>query len=409
MTTRLSPDDRDEQEFGDDQLQLTDEQLEELIGDDDEEGEPLIEEGDGDDADDADDDGEPDSSDDEADDDEQPDDDEDEETPEEEDPREGTADTDDSPAEGEAANVEGADPPAAEGDAARSSPAAPEAFAFTADGQRVEVPDSAVVDIEGQRAVVISLDAWQRHVQPHLRHQSVWQRKEQELRARDPERHPDVIAARTMTAKLKEILEDETGEKLHEFVDDFRRNRELLERDVRIAQLEASRQAEEAEAAAQREAEEAQQLEAQMQHGLRATLERMAEEEFPGLPVDAAYSSLWAVRDRIFAKADRDYPEYGLREGEIAIHFDRIRQILEPIHKAIPQPAAAKEKQGKPSAARSVEERNRLRLARGKKPAPVGRAASGATPAGKRKAPRSREEWERDALRQLQEIANDPD
>lgn len=390
MTTRLAPERDDDLEGAD--LDLTDEQVAELAGEDDEDDPLFTDDGEGEEAESEDGADEPDG---------------DEEQPEDEDQREGTADTEDSPAEGEAADAASTDRPAPESGAPASDAAAkaPEPWHFTADGQRVDVPDSAVVDVGGKRAVVIALDAWQRHVQPHLRHQSYWQKREQEYRARDPERHPDVIAAKTMTAKLRELLEDESGEKLHEFAADLQRNRELLERDVKIAQLEATRTAQETDARTEREAEEGARLEQQMQGALKSTLVEMAKSEFPGLDTEKAHAALWTVADRIFGIADRDYPEYGLAKGQVAIKYDAIRALLAPY-------AGQKKDQradGKGDAASEVERRNKTRLARGRRPAPAARAASTAAPGGKEKRPSNRDEWEASAMSELASIINDAD
>lgn len=388
-------------------LNLTDDQINEMIGgeEDDEEGDPLYTD-DGDDADEGEDE-EPDSDEDDEADDES---DGDEQTPADDASRDDPATSDPAPAKGEAADADGtdADRPASD-DAPGRAPAqvAPEPFHFNADGTRVDVPDSAVVDLKGQKTVVISLESWQRNVQPHLRHQSVWQKREQEFRERDPERHPDVVAARTMVAKLKDLLADETGEKLQAFADDLERNRDLLERDVKIAQLEASTNARQSDADRERQSQEYVALEQQMSSALEGTLTQMAKDEFKGMDAKAAQAALWSVRNQIFAKADRDYPEYGVRKGETVILYDKIREILKPFHRP-PEGGVVGAKKGQ-RAADDVAARNAKRLARGRRPAPVARAGSSAAPGRKERQPKTREEWEKANMDYLNSIVNDAD
>lgn len=329
-------------------------------------------------------------------------------------------DSDDSPADDAAGDDEdgqdldddgegsaaGAAPPATSATARGEQEAsAPAPFRFRADGVDLEVPGSAVVDIDGTPHVVIPQDAWARAVQPHIRHQAAWQRREQEhrqqLREWDPANNPEVLEAREIKRRLHDLLNDE--DKAAEFFENFARNKDILIRDARIAALEAQSTA----ATQASEAASSEELQAALDVTLDQTVDAfLADPRYQGLDREVTREKLGMLRDRIFFRATRDFPEHGVRRGDPVINYDAIHQLLAPDVKLVEKLAAKGKVDEK---ATEVERRNARRLdprrPQHRTTVPARGAPSGS--GAKTTEPQSREEWEREFSRTLRDVGRE--
>lgn len=210
-----------------------------------------------------------------------------------------------------------------------ASPTESEAEPFTlrVDGQEYDVPGSR---IEGDE-IVIPRESFQRVIQPRVADRSVWQQERAELQQRiedlDPAKNPTVVKANTMLEQLLEVLEDE--EKAYDFFNDFSKNREKLILEAERAELEAEKNRITTREERERTQERAEELASQMDTALDTVLEEARElEAYSGVDFDYVRSIIEPTKESFFFRADQDYPDYGLEEGDIGIRIDRIEQII---------------------------------------------------------------------------------
>jgi len=165
-----------------------------------------------------------------------------------------------------------------------------------------------------------------------------------------------VAKADAVLTRLARLRQDG---KLQEWFEDTDRNWAILEAqaeaDALKAQLAARDQEAQQRSAADEETQEAaaaEELRPQLRSHLDEAVRQMVtQEEFKGLDPVAMTGRLWeSFFDRIFREAEQDYPQYGIRQGEIVIDYDAIARELKyeaglrkPVTPAV-TPAAVPEK-----------------------------------------------------------------
>jgi hypothetical protein len=212
----------------------------------------------------------------------------------------------------------------------------PPTWSFKADGREVTVP-GAKVTADG---ILIPKDAWQRTVQPHLADRAAWNAQVQEFRrteaglreqveAVEKGQHPAIVRANAVTAKFTELM-DKGPEAVAEWLDNFQQNRPILEANARAAAAEAERE--------QYKSRISQADQERQQAALEPQKRTAVEQQVTALLASADYKDLGLDSQRIvqrllkdprtYVTADRDYPEFGLRRGELAVDVARVQEEI---------------------------------------------------------------------------------
>lgn len=219
-------------------------------------------------------------------------------------------------------------------DAAPAVPAlAPEPFAFTADGTKVAVTGATVAP---DGTITMPRDTWNRVVQPHLADRRQWQLKEQSYRQqieeRDPAQNAEVLRARAILGTLTALM-DQGPEKMAEWLDDFERNRPILQAQAETAVLKAQYEAQQSRLTEVDQREFRNQQEPLMRQGLEREVQAQlaADPSLAGLLQGPLVERLMRNMQQTFVVADRDYPEYGISRGEIALNLAYIRSEVQDI------------------------------------------------------------------------------
>lgn len=239
---------------------------------------------------------------------------------EDEEPSELDADLD-----GEPIAAEPAEPaPDASGDPA-AEPAG-EPFTFKADGKQFEIP-GAMRYPEGVYIPTEAVARLQEHLADRKSLNGRIRQLEQQVQTSDPERHPDVLKARAVMSRLNALM-DQGPEAVAEWLDKLEQNRPILERDAEIAALKKEREFHTERQKAETSEAEATALADQMDVALSRNLDVvLADPAIAALNLDRnrLQVRLYRMADALFVEADQDYPEAGVRKGDLAINLELLR------------------------------------------------------------------------------------
>lgn len=236
------------------------------------------------------------------------------------------------------AAAEGAEAPAADGSPAAPAAPAPwqppaggQPFRFRADRREVEVPGA----IEYDHGIYVPKDAWNGVVSRHLADRDEISRVitglQRQVEERDPERHPEVIQARVTLQKFVELF-DKGPDAVAQWLDHYAVNRPLLEAQIEkealLAQLQSRNQQVSATDQEAQTAEVAAQLPGYVEQNITALISQI-----PGLSElkgseQQLVQQLWPYARSFLMEADRDYPERGIRQGQIVPRRDVLEQLL---------------------------------------------------------------------------------
>ena len=230
--------------------------------------------------------------------------------------------------------------PAAPSDAAPAAvPASPvgsvpptgQPFTFRVDGREVPVPGAYVVGNQ----ILVPKEAWDRHVRPNVADRSVWREKEagyqRQLQQASSARSDQELRANALLEKFGELTA-KGPQAMAEWLDNYYTNLPVLEAQARASAAERRAaelmQVQQSQVSEQRQAQEV----VDAQHHLSATLEQYLQQpEFKALAPEGQelLQELWTEhQNTLFIRADRDYPEYGLKTGELAISYDALNRLL---------------------------------------------------------------------------------
>lgn len=265
-------------------------------------------------------------------------------------------------------------------------------FKFRVDGAEVDVPGA----VETDELVAMPREAWNRYVQPRLADREAWRRREADYKRQLETKSAKEIRAEKTIEKFDALLKlaSEDEDKALEFLQDIGRQLPVLEREARIAELEAQvnrRQTVEQEA---EDEERAAELRTQLEQDLRGRITEFSKDpRFAGVDVDRAHRRLWRIADKVYFQPDQDLtdPESGqvlVKKGEIGINFDLIREELAEL---------AELSRGVATTTKKVEaaaETNRRALARPKAPPPGVSAKGSPAAGGEVKTFATKAEWE---------------
>jgi hypothetical protein len=255
-----------------------------------------------------------------------------------------------------------------------------EPFAFRVDGREVAVPGAQ----RYEHGIYVPADAWNGVVQQHLADRGVWQQQrqayERQIAELNPDAHPVVLQAQATVQAFKELL-DKGPLEVAKWLDQYERNRPLLEAQIQNQTLAA--QLEQRTRGSQQQEQE--QLERQVWEAMPGYLEQHIEAavsqtpelaELKGVGAAKLRETIWPYWQLLFIQAppDRDLPEHNLRRGQIGVNRGVLSQLLgqqaahqaelKRLQKAARHNAAAT---GRAPVAPTVTTRGR--------PAPAGRAA----------------------------------
>jgi multidrug efflux pump subunit AcrA (membrane-fusion protein) len=162
-------------------------------------------------------------------------------------------------------------------------------------------------------------------------HQQEVNRLQQEVDRRDPERHPEVIQSRVTLQKFRELM-DQGPAAVAEWLDNFSVNRPLLEAEIRAqtlqAQLEARQQQSTQYEQEQVIARVSQELPGYVEQNIAALISQTPELASLKGSEKKLVEQLWPYIGSLLWEADRDYPEYGVRQGQIVPRKELFLQAL---------------------------------------------------------------------------------
>lgn len=212
-------------------------------------------------------------------------------------------------------------------------PAGGEPFHLRVDGRDIPIEGAAM---HGDY-LVIPKDAWDRVIRPqYLADRGAWRQKEagyqRQLQQVQSQRSDTELRAQAMLSKIAEL--DKGGpEAWANWLDNFAQNRPVLEAEIKARIAEQRAQALEQWQQQQVQEATAAQMEPLYQQHLAQTIDQyLANDQYKVLAGDREelLRELWEDhRERLFVKADRDYPEAGIRQGEDAFNFDALERVLE--------------------------------------------------------------------------------
>jgi hypothetical protein len=306
------------------------------------------------------------------------------------------ADPDAPPADEEQTQPDGGTPPATPA-VATAEPGTegtePEAvpFAFKVDRTEIPVPDAYVVG----DMIVMPRDSWERHVRPNLANRQEWVRERsgltRQIETLKSSRSEKERQADALVDELTRILTPGNEEELHAFLNDLERQGPILQAKAEARalreELDARRQVEQEE---EREAEESPEV---LEEGLDGWIGAIAENhpDLKGVQFDRAdlRASLMRMKDKVFIRAPQDYPDNGVKKGDLVVDTDFVFAVMQ-------RDAAAQRKLAQREAERRKAEAAN-QGARPRKEAPPTVASRGTAGAAARSGdagtPQTREEW----------------
>lgn len=210
-----------------------------------------------------------------------------------------------------------------------------EPFHLRVDGRDIPIEGAAM---HGDY-LVIPKTQWDRVIRPqYLADRGAWRQKEagyqRQLQQISTQRSDTELRAQAMLGKIAEL--DKGGpEAWANWLDNFAQNRPVLEAEIKARIAEQRAQALEQQQQAQWQEAQAAQIEPLYQQHLAQTLDQyLGHDQYKVLAGEREelLRELWEDhRDRLFVKADQDYPEAGVRAGEDAFSFDHLERVLERV------------------------------------------------------------------------------
>lgn len=208
-----------------------------------------------------------------------------------------------------------------------------------ADGKEIEVPRSQVFTDPntGEEWILFPAKEGQRTLQHHLADRGAWREEKkgllQQLADLNPEHNEQVIKAREMTEFFWSLVEKSDDEVL-ELVDKMRSGKGEWEARMKAKSLEERLNARESVTVdPDPELQQIQQeeLTTKVRGSLRQNLnELLSAPELSGLiELDEAEEDLWELRNNFIFEAEKDYPDQGIRKGEIVFDMDYVAKHLE--------------------------------------------------------------------------------
>ena len=208
-------------------------------------------------------------------------------------------------------------------------------FRFRADHREVEVPGA----LEYEHGIYVPKEAWNGVVSRHLadrdtlfqQHQREVNRLQQEVEIRDPDKNPRVIEAGVTLQKFRELM-DQGPEAVAQWLDNFAVNRPLLEAEIRAqtlqAQLEARQQQSTQYEQEQLVAQVTERLPGYVEENISALISQTPELASLKGSEKKLVEQLWPYIGSLLWEADRDYPEHGVRRGQIVPRKELFLQAL---------------------------------------------------------------------------------
>lgn len=281
-------------------------------------------------------------------------------------------------------------------DASGESAAEPagEPFTFRADGKSFEIP-GAVRYPEGVYVPTEAVAKLQEHLADRKGLNDRIRQLEAQVQERDPEKHPAVLRANAITAKINALM-DQGPEAMAEWLDNLQQNRPILE-----AQAEAAALKKQLESYTTREStaateEQATALADQMDQTLNQHLDVVLQDpEIAALGLDRnrLQVRLYRLAESLFGEADRDYRELGIRKGDLTINLELLRSEVQDAAALVRQYRGEQQQKQKAKAVNAP-------AVNAAAPPPVVAGTRTAAPRDTgRKAPKNREEWE-ESMRQ---------
>jgi hypothetical protein len=203
-------------------------------------------------------------------------------------------------------------------------------FKPRADGRDLEIPGA----LQYEHGVYIPADGLpvlQRHLADREQFTQRQQALERQVQERDPAHHPDVLRAQASLQALNQLL-DKGPLEVAKWLDNFQQNRPLLQAQIENAALQAQLQARQQQTSQADYEQAVTQVQQALPGYLRQNIEAAVSQD-PELKALAGMGEqllqkLWAKAPALFFEADRDYPEYGLRQGQIIVRPDVLRAEL---------------------------------------------------------------------------------
>lgn len=216
-------------------------------------------------------------------------------------------------------------------------------FAFTADRKRVEVEGASIVehpDPDGNptRSIVIPEATWQRKVQPYLADRGTFANKERDykrqLDALSPDKNEDVIRAKAVLAEFEQILS--TEENLTGFLENFDRNRELLnlkvDKAATEARLKAREDGERTVRSEQEREETVQRVYADVPNSVQRTAQILSTQYNVPVSPRALEAAQAEIAENVGAyyrlATEEDAQQYGVAVGEIVRDEDKVARTI---------------------------------------------------------------------------------
>jgi hypothetical protein len=214
----------------------------------------------------------------------------------------------------------------------QDAPPARVPFTFAVDGQQVTVEGAAVVGDN----IIIPKAAWDQVVRPrYLGDRHVWRQREaglqQQLKEAASAKGDREGRAEAILAKVQEL---DTGgpEAWAQWLDNFHTTRPILEAEAKARVAEQRLHAIEQQRQEQDSAAQADSLVPRLQSHLDQALSQyLARDEFKVLAADAdaLKATLWDQAAQLFFEAPEDFPEAGLRQGDLGFRYDLFTRLLE--------------------------------------------------------------------------------
>jgi hypothetical protein len=234
------------------------------------------------------------------------------------------------------AGAEGAEGPpegqAEQEPAAWQPPPGGQPFRFQADHRVVEVPGA----LEWDHGVYVPREAWTGVVARHLADRDLFLQREGQYQAQidqlNPEINPIVLQAQATVQKFMDLFE-QGPQAVAKWLDNFALNRPLLEQQIQnqvLSQQLEARNALLGDTEYQAAVEQTRQaLPGYLQQNIDALIDQTpAFQELKGSG-EALVRQFWPFARSILWEADRNYPEYGVLQGQIVPRIEVLTQLLQ--------------------------------------------------------------------------------
>ena len=294
----------------------------------------------------------------------------------------------DAPLDDAPSAAKAAEPASTDSGAPAAEPAG-EPFTFKADGKQFEIP-GAMRYPEGVYFTPEAILRLQENLADRKGLNDRIRQLENKVQVNDPERHPEVLRARALTQKLNELM-DQGPEAMAEWLDNLQQNRPILEANAKAAALEAQLKRYTEQEQTQASEQEATALVDQMDRTLNGHLDAILQDpEIAALGLDRnrLQARLYRLADALFVEADQDYPDAGVRKGDLAINLELLRAEVNDAA------ALVRQVRGQQDAQQKAKKANAPAVNAAAPPPVVAGTKTAAPRNGARPTPKNRDEWE---------------